>query len=219
MTGTLILVRHGQTHSNAARRLDTLPPGAALTDTGHEQARTFAETVSGRPAAVISSVALRARQTATYIADATGVALDVRNGLQETHVGDLEDRTDADAHEAFQAVYHRWLVGDLDSRTPGGESGREVLDRWVPVLDDVRRTYLDDSGSRVYLVGHGAAIRLVATVLADIDPVFATENHLDNTGTVELVPHGTDRWDCVRWGRHTPPFVSSGTKGPDDPMG
>ena len=34
----LILVRHGQTHSNAAKIIDTRPPGAELTDVGRAQA-------------------------------------------------------------------------------------------------------------------------------------------------------------------------------------
>ena len=43
MSGRLVLVRHGQSHGNVDRRLDTRPPGAALTDLGREQARTFAK--------------------------------------------------------------------------------------------------------------------------------------------------------------------------------
>ncbi len=42
MSGRLVLVRHGQSHGNVERRLDTRPPGAALTDLGREQARAFA---------------------------------------------------------------------------------------------------------------------------------------------------------------------------------
>ena len=42
MTGRLVLVRHGQSHGNVARRLDTKPPGAPLTDLGHEQSRAAA---------------------------------------------------------------------------------------------------------------------------------------------------------------------------------
>ena len=34
----LILIRHGQTHSNVAHALDTTVPGADLTDLGREQA-------------------------------------------------------------------------------------------------------------------------------------------------------------------------------------
>ena len=39
MSGRLVLVRHGQSHGNVERRLDTRPPGAELTDLGREQAR------------------------------------------------------------------------------------------------------------------------------------------------------------------------------------
>ena len=39
----LFLVRHGQTHANVARQLDTAVPGLDLTDAGHEQARALAE--------------------------------------------------------------------------------------------------------------------------------------------------------------------------------
>ena len=42
VSGRLVLVRHGQSHANVERRLDTRPPGAALTDLGREQARAFA---------------------------------------------------------------------------------------------------------------------------------------------------------------------------------
>ncbi|MGB3771043.1 MAG: histidine phosphatase family protein [Rhodococcus sp. (in: high G+C Gram-positive bacteria)] len=219
MSGRLILVRHGQTHSNVARRLDTLPPGAELTELGHRQAREFADRVHEAPAVVLSSTAIRARQTAQYIADATGVPLTVRDGLQETYVGELEDRSHEDDHTRFGAVYRDWLDGALDSRVPAGESGAEVLSRYVPVLDELRASHLAHESATVYVVSHGAAIRLVAAVLADIDRDFASDNHLDNTGTVELVPAEGNSWKCIRWGDYTPPFESKGSRVPDDPMG
>ncbi len=42
VSGRLVLVRHGQSHGNVDRRLDTRPPGAELTDLGRDQARAFA---------------------------------------------------------------------------------------------------------------------------------------------------------------------------------
>ena len=45
----LVLVRHGQSHANVERRLDTRPPGAALTDLGRDQARTFAHDLAHPP--------------------------------------------------------------------------------------------------------------------------------------------------------------------------
>jgi broad specificity phosphatase PhoE len=213
----LVLVRHGQTHSNVAKRLDTLPPGAALTDRGRSQAESFGASLVARPVALVSSVALRAKETASFVGKATGVVNQVRDGLQETYAGEFEDRTDDDAHDRFQAVYLGWMGGDLDGRLPGGESAREVLARYVPVLDDLRTTYADSDGD-VLVVSHGAAIRLVAQRLSGIDAEFAADNHLDNTETVELVPDG-DSWRCVRWSTFTPPFENKGSRTPDDPMG
>ncbi|WP_264064405.1 phosphoglycerate mutase family protein, partial [Mycolicibacterium hippocampi] len=49
MTGRLVLVRHGQSVGNVERRLDTRPPGTALTPLGREQARAFAAAGPLRP--------------------------------------------------------------------------------------------------------------------------------------------------------------------------
>ena len=48
MSGRLVLVRHGQSYGNVDRRLDTRPPGAALTDLGRDQARGFARSCRSR---------------------------------------------------------------------------------------------------------------------------------------------------------------------------
>lgn len=220
MTGKLVLVRHGQTFANVDKRLDTLPPGAALTDHGHEQARRFGRTIAATPPSVlVSSVALRARQTAGHIAEATAVTALERDGIQETFVGDWEDRTDKEAHEGFTAVYGKWQAGDLDASAPGGESGRDILERYVPVLDSLRSEFLTgpDVGD-VVVVSHGAAIRLVAAVLGGVDGEFAADNHLDNTETVELVPTAGGGWTCVRWGTFVPPFEGKGSRVADNPI-
>ena len=69
MSGRLVLVRHGQSHANVDRRLDTRPPGAALTDLGHQQARDFAANWQHPVAMVAHSVALRATETARDIGE------------------------------------------------------------------------------------------------------------------------------------------------------
>ena len=59
MSGRLVLVRHGQSHGNVGRRLDTRPPGAELTDLGREQAVVFARGLSRPPAMIAHSIATR----------------------------------------------------------------------------------------------------------------------------------------------------------------
>lgn len=231
VSGRLVLVRHGQTHSNVARRLDTRPPGAHLTDLGRQQARGFASALTESPGLIAHSIATRAVQTAGEIGAALGAAqpLVEFDGIHEVQVGDLEDRDDEAAHEEFNAIYRRWHDGQLHLALPGGESGHEVLDRYVPVLDDLRMRYLDDDAWRsdIIVVSHGAAIRLVAAVLAGVDGAFAIDHHLANTETVVLAPVTDGRWSCLQWGALTPPFapeaaVGAAGEGADasaDPMG
>ncbi|MGZ5393262.1 MAG: histidine phosphatase family protein, partial [Mycobacterium sp.] len=92
MSGRLVLVRHGQSHGNVERRLDTRPPGAALTGLGRDQARTFARGLTEKPGLIAHSVAVRATQTAREIADELGVDTHELEGIHEVQVGRLEDR-------------------------------------------------------------------------------------------------------------------------------
>ena len=120
MSGRLVLVRHGQSHGNVERRLDTRPPGAELTDLGREQARTFARDWPHEIGMVAHSIAVRASQTAAEIGGASSLAAHELEGIHEVQVGDLEDRNDDAAIEEFNTIYQRWHEGDLDVRMPGG---------------------------------------------------------------------------------------------------
>lgn len=221
MTGRLILIRHGQTEANVARRLDTRLPGARLTEHGETQAHTLGTSLAAAPKALISSEALRARQTAGFVERASGIVLEVREGIHEAQAGDLEDRSDRVSHETYARVFHSWHAGELGARVPGGESGAEVLDRYLPVVDALRGRYLDgsDETGDVLVVSHGAAIRLVAAYLSGLSGRFTADTHLDNTQTVELAPTAGGGWECVRWGALVPPFRTPAIDIVDDPTG
>ncbi|MBO0679799.1 histidine phosphatase family protein [Mycolicibacterium sp. S2-37] len=208
MSGRLVLVRHGQSHSNVERRLDTRPPGAELTDLGREQARKVADVLTHPPAMLAHSVATRAAQTAAEIASRTGLPPQSFEGLHEVQVGALEMRNDDEAIAEFESVYQRWHCGELNVAMPGGETGEEVLDRYVAVLTQLRMRHLDDDdwNGDIVVVSHGAAIRLVGAVLAGVDGTFALDHHLANTEAVVLAPITDGRWSCVQWGALTPPF-------------
>ncbi len=208
MSGRLILVRHGQSLANVERRLDTRPPGAALTEQGHLQARDFARSRTAPPGLLLHSIAHRAAQTAAEIGAELSMATIEVDGIHEVQAGELEDRTDDDAIASFNSVYQRWHQGDLGARMPGGESGLQVLDRYLPVIGDLRVRYLEDEQwtDDIVVVSHGAAIRLAAAVLAGVDPSFVLDHHLANTEFVTLAPITEGRWSCLQWGARTPPF-------------
>lgn len=208
MSGRLILMRHGQSHGNVERRLDTRPPGADLTDLGREQARAFARSRAHPPGLLVHSVAIRAAQTAAEIAAEFALGETEVEGIHEVQAGDLEGRDDDEAIAEFNAVYQLWHQGQLGAAMPGGESGRDVLDRYSPVIHDLRMRYLDDREwtQDIVVVSHGAAIRLIAATLAGVDSSFVLDHHLANAETVVLAPVTDSRWSCVRWGSLTPPF-------------
>jgi probable phosphoglycerate mutase len=228
MSGRLVLLRHGQSYGNVERRLDTRPPGAELTPLGRDQALAFARN-SGRPAMLAHSVATRASQTAEVIGGEVEMAAVEVAGIHEVQVGELENRSDDEAVAEFNAIYERWHHGELDVPLPGGETGNEVLDRYVPVLTELRMRCLDDDdwSGDIVVVSHGAAIRLAGAVLAGVDGNFALDNHLDNAESVVLTPITDGRWSCVRWGSLTPPFyprdessaVADAVRSGTDPMG
>jgi broad specificity phosphatase PhoE len=228
MTGRLVLIRHGQSLANVERRLDTRPPGADLTELGVQQARDFARSRTTPPGLLLHSVARRAAQTAAAISGELSLPPTEVDGIHEVQAGDLEDRTDDDAIAEFNRVYQRWLEGDLTVPMPGGESGEDVLDRYLPVLTDLRLRYLDDRSwtGDIVVVSHGAAIRLAAATLSGVETSFVLDHHLANTEAVALVPITDGRWSCVQWGARTPPFypepdvhpVEDALRAPD-PMG
>src|SRR5271154_1036475 len=229
MSGRLVLVRHGQSFGNVDKRLDTRPPGAELTPLGREQARAFAQAATSQPGLLLHSVATRAVQTAAEISAVVDVPAREVTGIHEVQVGDLEGRNGDDAVAEFNAVYERWLKGERDVSMPGGENANQVLDRYLPVLTELRTRYLDDDDwtSDIVVVSHGAAVRLTAAVLAGVESSFVLDHHLANTEAVVLTPVTDGRWSCVRWGTLAPPFypapdatpVVDAVESGADPMG
>ncbi len=229
MSGRLVLVRHGQSFGNVGRRLDTRPPGSELTPLGRDQARAFARDGLSRPGLLLHSVATRAAQTAAEISGEVDVPASEVTGIHEVQVGELENRSDDDAVAEFNAIYQRWHEGERDVPLPGGETANQVLDRYLPVLTDLRIRYLDDDEwtSDIIVVSHGAAIRLTAAVLAGVESSFVLDHHLNNTEAVVLAPVTDGRWSCVQWGTLMPPFypepdatpVSDAVESDADPMG
>jgi probable phosphoglycerate mutase len=192
----LVLVRHGQTSANVIHALDTRPPGSPLTELGHAQAAALAERLKvdpivGRISAVHASTATRAQQTAAPVAAGLGLEAQVVEGAHEIFVGDLENRSDLEARERFEEVYAAWERGDLEARLPGGESARELRERFVKAVAAITASA---TGS-VVLVSHGAAIRLgAAALIGDC----AETAYLGNTGIVVLTGNGGG-WELVHW--------------------
>lgn len=204
MSARLHLVRHGQTPSNVAGALDTALPGAPLTDLGREQARTVGAELAGSgisPSVILSSEAARARETAGLIATAMDLDTQAVPGVYEVQAGSYEMRTGAEALLAYNRVVRDWLEeGDLTASLPAGESALDVRDRAMPLVSELRESYLDN-GIDVVLVVHGTLMRMVAVFAGAVPSQWALANRIPNCGVIELAPDGGG-WSCERWGDH-----------------
>lgn len=194
----LVLARHGQTTANVEGILDTRLPGHPLTEEGHRQAAGLARQLAAEPVVgVYASLARRAQQTAEPVAVGHGRAVQVLDGVHEVSIGDLEGRCSPADHHALHEMYRAWHAGDLHASRPGGESGKQVLDRYLADVATIRASHSD--GGTAVLVSHGAATRLAVVALAsNVDGSFAGARLLPNTAVVVLEADGAG-WRCLRW--------------------
>jgi probable phosphoglycerate mutase len=149
--------------------------------------------------AVYASLALRAQQTASALASHHGLSVQVLAGLHEVQLGDWDGRSDSETIKAYLQIFSRWLHGALDIRVPGGETGREVLERFIIDLGQVSERHAHGD---IAIVSHGAAIRLVALHLArNLNRQHVDSGFLPYCSSVILERDfkASDSWRCVQW--------------------
>jgi broad specificity phosphatase PhoE len=185
----LLLVRHGQTHSNIGHALDTEYPGAELTDLGHQQAQRLAASLAGdRIDVVAASTLLRAQQTAAPVAEGRGMPVLTLEGLREIEAGDLEMHRDQESISIYRRVMVSWATGDLDVEIPGGTSGHEFLRRYdeaIESVEDIGEALSAGAAATAVTVSHGAAIRTwIAVRCEGVDVADTASRNLVNTGII-----------------------------------
>ena len=155
----VLLVRHGETHENAAARFQGRTD-TRLNARGREQSRALAETLRGEGLrALYCSPLLRAHDTARIIGAAIGLEPILDERLVEADAGAWTGRLIADILASERAEYARWRAADPSFRFPGGESVAEQAQRIAAALGDVAAGPLP-----ALVVTHGGTIRAVAQI-------------------------------------------------------
>ncbi|MFZ2510626.1 MAG: histidine phosphatase family protein [Gordonia sp. (in: high G+C Gram-positive bacteria)] len=190
----LVLLRHGQTAYNAARRmqghLDT-----ELTELGAAQARTAASVLAARePRLIRSSDLQRAYDTALALGAITGLDVATDRRLRETHLGDWQGLTHTEVDTAMPGARRIWR-DDATWTPPGGESRVDVARRAVPVVAELLDDIADwgqgeNPEAPVVLVAHGGVIAALTAGLLGL-PVanWPILGGLANTSWVQLSGH------------------------------
>jgi probable phosphoglycerate mutase len=185
---TMVVARHGEAEYESSKWNGE---GGSLTHLGRRQAAELGDSLAGqRVAHVWTSTLARAVQTAEIVAARLGIAVTTRVGLCEFGPGSLSGPRDLDP---FEESYRAWLAGDLDVRLPGGETGREIADRFGEVLREIADAH---PGETVLVVSHGGAIGIGVPALARMNVELV---RLGNCDTVEVLADA-DAWVCTRWG-------------------
>jgi broad specificity phosphatase PhoE len=199
--GSLFLVRHATTAAsrtgrNLGRRAD---PG--LTAGGQRLAVRTGTAVAAELAAlghdelrVITSPALRSRQTASAIAAAIRAARIERDrGLHELDYGDWDGLTATECLARDPQLRARWERNPYRTRAPGGESGRDVAARAFPVLDSIEAWLQADPGRAAVVVSHNHVLRLRLTLLLGLPRRSYRDRVRTDPAAYSLVTFGAAR--------------------------
>jgi broad specificity phosphatase PhoE len=174
----LLLVRHGETEWNAARRFQG-HRDSPLTERGRWQAGRLADRLTPLPlAAVYSSDLERTMATATIVAAPHDLPVRPAPDLREAAFGDYEGQTYAELVARYgQAVTH-WSSDPVALAPPGGET---LLELQARVARFLRATVLAHPGETVALVAHGGSVRAAVMETLRMELRHFRSLRLDNT--------------------------------------
>jgi len=154
----LILVRHGQTISNAEKRYQGRID-APLSEKGERQIKAVAEELkSEKIDAIYSSTIGRALKTAKEIAKFHKVLIEEKKELGEVSYGKFEGKTIAEVKAAFPGEYEKRRQNTYYHRPPGGETLVELEERVAPL---VKKIISDFSGKTVVVVAHNNVNKII----------------------------------------------------------
>jgi len=189
----LYLVRHGQTHANVARQLDTAVPGLDLTDEGRAQARSLADRLGGEDlGAIYTSDLVRTQQTAAPLAEMLGLEMVVLPGLREIQAGDYEMSTE---WQPYIDAVTRWR-DEPDHTIPGGDSGAGFMERYDAAIARIAA----DGHESALAVSHGAAMRVWCSASLSLPADFFDGRRLDNAHVVTMEGDPDAGWRLLAWG-------------------
>jgi len=167
--GTLILARHSITEASAAvRNLGQRgdPPlaaeGVALAVRLGDTLRRELDELPHDDLRLLSSSALRCRQTADAVVDAVGggIEVEVHAGLLELDYGAWDGLTADECRARDPQARAAWEADPFTTRCPEGESGQDVLRRVSDVLDPIEAWLAEDRARCAIVIAHNHVNRL-----------------------------------------------------------
>ncbi len=174
MTGTLILVRHGESEWNL-KNLFTGWRNPDLTEKGIGEARATGRRLRAagyRPDVYFTSALKRAQHTLDLILDELGVTevtITRSKLLNERDYGDLSGLNKDDARKKWgEEQVHIWRRS-FDVPPPGGESLKDTAARTLPYYEAAIVPALK-AGKTVLVAAHGNSLRSIVMAIEGLTP-------------------------------------------------
>lgn len=188
----LVLVRHGQTAWNLEGRAQG-HTDVGLDEVGLAQATALAPYVVGlAPSQLWTSDLARARQTASVLAEATGLEPRVDARLREFDIGARAGLTVEEFAERYPDEHASWRAGHITGHVPGAETPDQVVARVLPALREIWAA--TPAGETTVVVSHGACLKVsLGAFLGWPEEVGDTLRGLDNCGWAVLEQDAPDR--------------------------
>jgi broad specificity phosphatase PhoE len=188
----ILLVRHGETDWNKARRFQGRSD-VPLNQTGKDQAHALAAAMRGESiTAIYSSPLIRALETARIIKAYHPTApLIQAEGLVEMDLGDFEGMPAPQWAEKYPDFRKAWLEAPLSVSLPGGESIQEVQRRALDTLDRITRNYRPES--TLLVCSHNFVNRTILCRALSLS-LDRFREFQQETGALNILYKCGDRW-------------------------
>lgn len=186
----LLLVRHGITESNSARKF-VGHSDVELSTAGYRQVERLRERlVDDKIDAVYSSDLRRALVTAEVISSGHKVDIVTCPELREVNYGNVEGLTFEEISRLYPEVAESLTNFSLRLKFPGGEDFEGFIERASKFLDKLKR---HTPSQTMLIVSHGGPLRVLICCLLGIDLGHWRQIRLDNASLsiVETSSQGT----------------------------
>ena len=173
----LLLVRHGDTEFNSARRFQG-HSDIELSANGYRQAERLRDRLATHKIDIIYSSDLkRALATAKLISSRHKVSLITCPELREINYGKLEGLTFEEISRLHPEIADWCVNWSLQLKFPGGESFDELKDRVSKFLNGLEKHTPEQT---ILIVAHGGPLRLMVCYLLGIGLRHWQQIRLDN---------------------------------------
>ncbi len=189
MTLRLHLLRHGQTALSRENVFCGRGLDPALTAEGRRMAQAFADVYGSMAwSAIYSSGLTRARETAAPLAERTGGAVQIRDGLAEIDYGEWDGLHVEAVAARWHDEHERWVADPAWNPPTGGETAIALAQRAASVVQEIRS---DHAEGDVLVVSHKATIRVLLCELLGVDVGRFRYRFGCPVGSVTIISFGT----------------------------